>query len=177
MGQPARIKLPTGCERVFPITTVSVTVTRISLTPPSSPSTERRWLRADLVPSDTFVPSQPEEIPYRWKIFPEWHEDAKCRSVTNPDDMFFGESDDQTKTTMTITKLREVKAFCRACPVFVLCLEHSLTTPERHGIWAGTSKRTRLRILALIESGETSIPEVIDDYLNGRERQYESIRR
>jgi hypothetical protein len=92
--------------------------------------------------------------------------------------MFFGEGDDETKTTMTVRQLREVKAFCHSCPVWETCLRHSLTKPERHGIWAGTSKRTRLRILSMLES-ETeivTIDMVVDDYKAGREKKYESIR-
>lgn len=90
--------------------------------------------------------------------------------------MFFGEGDDETRTTMTVRQLREVKAFCRGCPVWETCLRHSLTKPERHGIWAGTSKRTRLRILSMLESGIVTIDIVVEDYQMGREKRYESIR-
>ena len=30
---------------------------------------------------------------------------------------------------------------CRACPVQYECLEHALTSPERHGIWGGRSEK------------------------------------
>ena len=140
-------------------------------------------MRADLIATEQAYPEVmvAEQIVHR-KLMPEWHEDAKCRSVNNPDDMFFGEKDPEedgytTRTSLTITKIREVKEFCRSCPVFVQCLTHALTTPERHGIWAGTSKRTRGRILALVDLGEVTIIEVVTDYLEGRERKYESIRR
>jgi WhiB family redox-sensing transcriptional regulator len=113
---------------------------------------------------------------YHWSFFPDWHEDAKCRSVEDPDRIFFGEGGDSERHTMTVKQLREIKAYCQSCPVWETCLRHSLTKPERHGIWAGTSKRTRLRILALIEMGETTIEVVISDYKEGRERRYESIR-
>lgn len=107
---------------------------------------------------------------------PSWYEMAKCRSIENANDTFFGETGDSSRTSLTITKIREVKEYCKSCPVFAECLTHALTTPERHGIWAGTSKRTRLRILAMIEVGTTSIADVVEDYLEGRERRYESIR-
>jgi WhiB family redox-sensing transcriptional regulator len=96
--------------------------------------------------------------------------------VDKPDDMFFGEDENHNRTSLTVTKIREVKAFCKACPVFTECLTHALTTPERHGIWAGTSKRTRMRILDLISRGRTTVETVVGDYLAGREKQYESIR-
>jgi hypothetical protein len=108
---------------------------------------------------------------------PAWHEDAKCRSIEDADDFFFGEIEDQERTSMTITKIRAVKEYCRSCPVFKECLTHALTQPERHGIWAGTSKRTRQRVLTLVESGVTTVHEVVQDFLEGRERRYESIRR
>jgi hypothetical protein len=95
--------------------------------------------------------------------------------VENPDEMFFGEHED-SRATMTVKQLREIKAYCRSCPVWETCLRSSLTQPERHGIWAGTSKRTRLRILSLIDSGETTITMVVEDYKEGREKRYESIR-
>jgi len=129
------------------------------------------------VPSDPWVPTPTEVRDYKWALFPEWHASALCRTIDKPDEVFFGERDDSHKTSLTVIQIREVKSFCRQCPVFQDCLEHALTTPERHGIWAGTSKRTRLRILALVDLGEVTITEVIDDYLAGRERKYESIRR
>jgi hypothetical protein len=144
---------------------------------------ERVWVRADLlVTTQTYPEAVVTEQVIRRNLMPEWHENAKCRTVEKPDDMFFGEKDPEedgytTRTSLTITKIREVKEFCRSCPVFVQCLTHALTTPERHGIWAGTSKRTRGRILALVDLGEVTIIEVVQDYLEGREKKYESIRR
>jgi WhiB family redox-sensing transcriptional regulator len=170
-----RTMYPGGSQKSILLTPGPVIEIRISSTQPASPSTAR-WISANSLPDDDYIPETPEQQPYRWGFFPEWHDDAKCRSVSNPDDMFFGESDDHTKTTMTVSKLREVKEFCRSCPVFETCLRHALTTPERHGIWAGTSKRTRLRILALIDSGRATVEAVVQDYLAGRERKYESIR-
>lgn len=40
----------------------------------------------------------------------------------------------------------DVKAICRACPVIAECLEYALTTPERAGVWGGTSEKERRRI-------------------------------
>lgn len=176
MGEPRRNWLPTGCEQVFPIGTEPAEETRTSSTPRPSPSTG--WQSAEPFThyDDQWEPERDEQ-PFHWRWFIGWHEYSKCKSLSpdQADEIFFGESDDH-KASLTIIKIREVKAFCKTCPVFVECLTHSLTTPERHGIWAGTSKRTRLRILALIEQGETSIIQVVDDYLNGRERKYESNR-
>lgn len=139
----------------------------------------RSWIRADLIPSDAPEPSyEVIQKTYHWaSLFPAWHAKARCKDVADSDDMFFGEGEDTTKTSLTISKIREVKAFCKQCPVFTECLTHALTTPERHGVWAGTSKRTRLRILVLIEEGITTVADVVADYIEGRERKYESARR
>ena len=179
MGQPARIKLPTGCEQVFPLSTMVAVETRTTSTRQQSPYTG--WQSAEPFThyDDQWQPEPEVKPEFHWVWFPEWHKQAKC-SQSSPheaDERFFGESIDHTRTSLTIIKIREVKAFCKTCPVFTECLTHSLATPERHGIWAGTSKRTRLRILALIEQGRTSIIQVVDDYLNGREKKYESIRK
>lgn len=153
-------------------------MTRTSSTPPASPST-RTWVRADLIGSGSYSHSQASEEPVSYPLqhlIPEWHYEALCATVEKPDEIFFGEDENQGRTSMTVSHLREVKAFCKQCPVFVDCLTHALTTPERHGIWAGTSKRTRMRILDLIARGKTTVETVVGDYLAGREKQYESIR-
>jgi WhiB family redox-sensing transcriptional regulator len=41
----------------------------------------------------------------------------------------------------------EAKAVCRQCAVRVQCLEHALTTREKHGVWGGESEAGRRRIL------------------------------
>lgn len=180
MALPARTTSLVGYLVATQPTLRLVPETRTSSTPPASPSTRRRWIRADLLPSDQYAPSaEPEQRKHDFTaLFPVWHSRARCRTVPvdKIDAMFFGETDDPTKTSLTIAKIREVKSFCRPCPVFAECLTHALSNPERHGLWAGTSKRTRTRILSLIDLGERTIGQVVTDYLEGRERQYESIR-
>jgi len=176
MARRGRDWLPIGCEQVFPVSMPSAVETKTSSMPPLSPSTAK-WIPADQIPWEDYQP-EVESKTYKWSIFPEWHEWSLCRGMDpkSADEMFFGESEDESKTTMTVSKLREVKKFCLSCPVWETCLRHALSNPERHGVWAGTSKRTRLRILVLIESGDTTIDQVVDDYQSGRERKYESIR-
>lgn len=106
-------------------------------------------------------------------IPPAWHQDARCSKLENPDAMFFPEIEG-TNSTLTPSKLRIAKAFCSDCPVFQECLTHALTKPERHGVWAGTSKRVRAHILKLIEMGEVTVSQVVSDYMDGREERYES---
>lgn len=42
---------------------------------------------------------------------------------------------------------RDVKAFCRQCPVVDECLEYALVNAERYGVWGGTSERERRKLL------------------------------
>jgi hypothetical protein len=179
MVPPRRILSRRGSVVVIP-TIIDSAGTKTTSTPSASPSTERQWIRADLVKTQDTPPSAPERAEpknYPWAaLFPSWHDKARCKDVDKPDDMFFGEDENHNRTSLTITKIREVKAFCMGCPVFTDCLTHALTQPERHGIWAGTSKRTRMRILDLVARGKTTVETVVEDYLSGRERQYESIR-
>ena len=181
MARPARNWLPTGCEQVFPVITLSVVETRTTSTPPASPSTAKRWVNADLIPvTDYYVEPEREERKFSWAdMMPAWHQWARCRTTANPDQIFFGDKEDDEDdhhASLTITQIREVKEFCKGCPVFEECMTHALTTPERHGIWAGTSKRTRLRIIRMMDEGIVTIEEVIVDFLEGRERKYESSR-
>lgn len=61
-----------------------------------------------------------------------WRRRAACRGV-DPElfHPFRGES------------MTEALAICERCPVRTDCLEHALATPERVGIWGGTSERQR----------------------------------
>lgn len=173
MGAPARMTSRVGFVVLIPTRTASVTEIRTSSTRSASASTA--WVSADAIPEDDWEPD-PVVEEYRWSRFPEWHKESLCRSIPieDVDRMFFGETGD--RVSLTITDIRETKAFCKTCPVFAKCLTHALTEPEHHGIWAGTSKRTRMRILTLVNSGQRTVEEVVSDYLEGRERQYESIR-
>lgn len=137
----------------------------------------RHWL-----PVDAVLPHKEDgvshETLYTRKLgfVAPWHAGARCRTVEKPDEMFFDGPEDQHRPAFTITQIKAVKAFCAECPVFRDCLTHALTTPERHGIWAGTSKRTRARILAMIEQRIVTVSQVVDDYMEGRGRIYETRR-
>lgn len=57
-----------------------------------------------------------------------WREHAACTG-TNID--FFPETTGRSHHRNAALQL------CRGCEVQAQCLEHALTTPERHGIWGG----------------------------------------
>jgi WhiB family redox-sensing transcriptional regulator len=68
--------------------------------------------------------------PDRWN--PAWAEDAACRGV-DPD-LFFPERGGAVDAALST---------CAGCPVRAECLADALLRGERHGIWGGTSERTR----------------------------------
>jgi WhiB family redox-sensing transcriptional regulator len=59
---------------------------------------------------------------------------AACKGRT---DVFYG-PDDETPEAREFRE-RRAKAICATCPVLIRrdCLEHALTFPEKHGVWAG----------------------------------------
>ena len=65
-----------------------------------------------------------------------WRDGAACRNM-DPETFFASEP------TYRDTAL----ATCHTCPVRTPCLEHALTTRERHGIWGGTDEHQRERLL------------------------------
>lgn len=66
---------------------------------------------------------------------PRWHQYAACRG--KPTSWFFPEKGDS---------VGKAKLVCAGCPVAAPCLEQALAG-EEHGVWAGTSRGTRRRIM------------------------------
>jgi WhiB family redox-sensing transcriptional regulator len=66
-----------------------------------------------------------------------WMDHALC-AETDPE-AFFPEKGCST---------RPAKEVCRSCPVTAECLEYSLRTDQRFGIWGGKSERERRKIRA-----------------------------
>lgn len=112
--------------------------------------------------SDRFVSYHLEDL------WPEWQEQGRCLGVGN--DYFFGDEDEQP--TMNIKQIRQAAKLCDVCPVFRECLRHSLEQKEEYGVWASTSGRVRRKIFRMIEAGEVTVDEVIEDYANGRRAKY-----
>jgi WhiB family redox-sensing transcriptional regulator len=75
---------------------------------------------------------------------PAWRCSARCRG----DDAvhFFAPNHFERKPEKDARE-GAARALCRACPVRRDCLEHSLATGERHGIWGGLNELERRRLL------------------------------
>ena len=74
--------------------------------------------------------------------FPDWWGEAQCKSADS--EIFFG---NDTSTG----RLNAARFLCTKCPVAGDCLTHALETPERFGIWAGTSAAARTDMVRDIE--------------------------
>ena len=61
---------------------------------------------------------------------------ARCRN--HPPEVFFPDDGDGVETARRI---------CEACPVNKACLDYALVNRIDHGVWGGTSERSRRRML------------------------------
>lgn len=75
----------------------------------------------------------------RWGAW--WH-DAACKGMSQ--DAFFGTDDEQMSNRMIV----DARRVCFGCPVLAQCLSDSFYGREPHGIWAGTTGRERMRMIA-----------------------------
>lgn len=72
-------------------------------------------------------------IPTALEPPPEWHREAACKDVPDPD-IFYPERGHTGA---------EAKAICKACPVRAVCLEWALDTGEPYGVWGALTARER----------------------------------
>lgn len=99
---------------------------------------------------------------------PEWHWQGRCFD-TGVDNFF---ADDEPDFPARIARVRRASKLCDVCPVFTECLRWALENREEHGVWAGTSRRTRLKIFGLLDEGVVTVEDVIEVYLNGQGDQF-----
>jgi hypothetical protein len=92
--------------------------------------------------------------------FPDWWEDAQCKRASP--DVFFG---NDTSTG----RLNEARVYCASCPVAGDCLRHALGTPEKFGIWAGTSASSREAMIKDIAE-DIEVDDIVDYVLRHRFR-------
>jgi WhiB family redox-sensing transcriptional regulator len=109
------------------------------------------------------------------KLIPDWHAKAVCNGMD--DVIFFGDSDSKTRPALTLTQLREAQAICNTCPVFRNCLTHALEEREVYGIWAGTSRRSRLKLFEIIDREIVTLEDIVEGYCDGKGYLYEQFGR
>lgn len=157
-----------GSMNITQTSLISVEETRISTTQPASLSTEetsqRQWLPVDSVlyeDADDPVEEVPR-YPNVLSLYPDWHREANC--LGESDSLFFGASNPDTRPPYTLGDIKKAKTLCRSCPVAVMCLRSALTNREEYGVWAGTTRRQRRRILDAIDAGESTIDAAVAEF-------------
>ena len=88
-----------------------------------------------MTPSPPERPDPRQDQPSAW----DWQRDAHCRDVGT--DLFFPRENEPRDEV--VEQERRAKHYCRRCTVRLRCLQHALTTPERHGVWGGTTPKER----------------------------------
>jgi WhiB family transcriptional regulator, redox-sensing transcriptional regulator len=68
---------------------------------------------------------------HRWN----WRAAARCRTG-DADELF-----------VSGTRQREIRLFCRTCPVRTECLAHALDEQIEFGVWGGMTERERRALL------------------------------
>lgn len=101
-------------------------------------------------------------------LYPDWQKQAHCAGVGVG--YYFGEETEQP--TMSIRQVRAASKLCDVCPVFIDCLTHALTVREEYGVWAGTSGRVRRRIFKMMDTGLTTVDEVVERFRTGHGDDY-----
>ena len=109
------------------------------------------------------------------KLIPNWHAGASCKGMD--DAIFFGDSDSKTRPALTLTQLRKAQKICDDCPVYRDCLIHALEEREAYGIWAGTSRRSRLKLFEIIDKDIVTLEAIVEGYCSGRGYLYEKFGR
>jgi hypothetical protein len=109
----------------------------------------------------------PDSDDQRWvsynvkDLYPDWQARAHCAGVGIG--YYFGES---------IQQVRRASKLCDVCPVFYECLTHALVNREAYGVWAGTSGRMRRRIFKMVDTGQTTVAEVVEVFRSGEGNRY-----
>jgi WhiB family redox-sensing transcriptional regulator len=70
----------------------------------------------------------------------DWQEDASCRELSNI--LFFGEDVGESELERQAREAH-AKAVCQRCPVIEPCLEFSMETNQKYGIWGGLTDKER----------------------------------
>lgn len=137
----------------------------------------RTWVSADALLKEDTALTPPEggvvvseDRPKRsiTDLYPEWYFLGACRD--EDETKFFGNEDIAVRPSLTLTDLKSAQTICGSCPVFRQCITHALTLPEEYGVWGGTSRNMRLRILKAAETGLIRLSDMIEELCKAQER-------
>jgi WhiB family redox-sensing transcriptional regulator len=113
-------------------------------------------LDISVVPGERYVTYQ------LYDLYPGWHRDALC--VGERDELFFGASEPDIRPPYNLADIKRAKAMCGGCPVAAACLRSALQNREEYGVWAGTTRKQRRKMLAAIDSGITDVETLVRAY-------------
>ena len=137
----------------------------------------KTWLNADIVLRSEaaldngggfLLPDDGEHHRSWTQYMPVWYQEAKCAGIN--EDVFFGNKDLTVRPSLTLTELKKAQSYCAVCPVYRECLTHALTAPEEYGVWGGTSRNMRLKILKAVEAGLILLTDIIEELCKTQER-------
>lgn len=146
--------------------------TKICTTPPASRSTggpsHKLWKPVDSVLYEDPEPPAEEEARYLnvASLYPDWHIKANC--LGTEDAIFFGASDPETRPPYTLGEIKKAKNLCATCPVAAICLRAALINREEYGVWAGTTRKARKKMLAAIDAGEQTVDDIVANFEKSR---------
>lgn len=101
--------------------------------------------------------------PKRVSIYPEWMDLSVCSGMD--DTLFFGASDPNERPQFTLTQIKEARKLCAKCPVARICLQTSLENRDEYGVFAGSTRTDRAKMLMRITTGITSMNDEINQFL------------
>ena len=113
--------------------------------------------RASAFMEETKAPNRRLE---RVSFFPEWTEQSLCAGME--DTFFFGSSDPGVRPQYTLADIKRARMLCVGCPVLRDCLTTSLQNKDEYGVFAGSTKNDRKKMLKRIETLITTVAEEVE---------------
>lgn len=92
-------------------------------------------------------------------MYPEWHYQASCAGTN--DELFFGSSEPDIRPPYNLADINKAKKLCGGCPVSAACLRAALVNREEYGVWAGTTRKQRHKMLKAVEEGIVTINQLV----------------
>lgn len=139
------------------------------MTQPASLSTAEQSSKSWKHPDSLLYTQEPAptEEPPRYQnmasLFPDWHLDARCAGESEA--IFFGSSDPEVRPTYTLGMIKQARKLCSACPVARECLKAALMNKEEYGVWAGSTRKQRRKMLVRLETGISSVETEIEHHV------------
>lgn len=132
---------------------------------PASLSMESRsWKQPDeLVYEDLPPGADPLRYQNMLKLYPQWHAQARCLGTS--DTLFFGTNEPDVRPPYTLGDIKRARLLCADCPVARQCLSTALSNREEYGVWAGSTRKQRKRMLSRIDTATSNVDDEVEQHL------------